>query len=247
MTGPSTTGSAISDALANDSATNVELTSVVGMPSALEALRSAAFEIVLIAHEPGGLDALELLEAIRTGSHPRQAILVVGDTPASRLEVSCLESGADGYICLRNATTRGLLWHMTRAIERQQLIQENEQLTRARRQQRRADKDEVSRVLDLLRDLRPPRSRRQAPPNPQWVARYQPVLQAYVMMGGGRLDSELDDWIATCRRLSIGAEDVLAIHCQAVEKMVDQLGGRGARHILHRAQILAVDILLRMT
>ncbi|NLE38283.1 MAG: hypothetical protein GX621_09695, partial [Pirellulaceae bacterium] len=61
------TGGWLAEALAIDSATTVVLEEAVGSMAGLARLRDDAFDAVLVSHQPGELDALELIEGYRTG------------------------------------------------------------------------------------------------------------------------------------------------------------------------------------
>src|SRR5690606_31447469 len=57
------------EAFAADAATRVTLEEAVGVTAGLGLLRDEVFEAVLVSHEPGLLDALDFVEALRTGGH----------------------------------------------------------------------------------------------------------------------------------------------------------------------------------
>ena len=107
----------LADAFAADTACEVILTETAGMVEGLARLRDENFDVVLVSHEDG-LDALDFLDAMRGGGGDKQAIVVLGENSEQAMNAFCYEAGADGYVCLQTATTRALLWTVTRAIER---------------------------------------------------------------------------------------------------------------------------------
>ena len=88
----------------------VLLEEVQGIAAGAARLRDDVFDAILISHEPGQLDALEVIDALRAGSSDEQPILVLGDESESQMAALCYEAGADGYTCLTNTTTGALLW-----------------------------------------------------------------------------------------------------------------------------------------
>ena len=77
VTTPVRMGAWLADALAADSASEVQLEEAVGTAAALARLRDEVFDLILIAHEPGELDALEMIEGFRGGGND-EPILVLG-------------------------------------------------------------------------------------------------------------------------------------------------------------------------
>jgi DNA-binding NarL/FixJ family response regulator len=222
----------------------MELTTTRGLSGGLQLLRESAFDIVLAAYEPGGLDTLESLSAIKTGSHAQQAVLVLGDSPSCELDACCVESGADAYVCLRSTTVRALWCQILRAVERQRLLLENQRLRQQLQLQRNSDRDEIERVLKAQRRLMGDRG---LCASEALCPRYQPILEAYIMLNGPGLEQELASLAHDLQAAGYTSADFLGLHLQAVEKMVADLAGRGARHILQRSGVLALDVLLRLS
>src|SRR6185503_8531971 len=97
------------------------LEEAVGTSAALARLRDEVFDLILIAHEPGELDALDLIEGFRGGGND-EPILVLGIASEQEMTALCYEVGADAYLCVNTTTTRTLLWTAARAIERHELL-----------------------------------------------------------------------------------------------------------------------------
>ena len=93
-------------------------------------LRDEVFDAVLVSHEPDELDALDLIEGYRTGGAD-EPIVVLGTQSEQEMAALCYEVGADGYVCVHTTTTRNLIWIVARAIQRHQLIRENQHLHHA--------------------------------------------------------------------------------------------------------------------
>ena len=99
----------------------------VGTAAGLVRLRDDVFDCVLVSHEPGVLDALDLIEGYRAGGAD-EPIIVLGMQSEQEMAALCYEVGADAYVCVHTATTRNLIWLAARAIQRHQLVRENHRL-----------------------------------------------------------------------------------------------------------------------
>ncbi|MEM9657408.1 MAG: hypothetical protein AAF961_03520, partial [Planctomycetota bacterium] len=100
------TGGWLAEAFASDSASQLQLEEVVGVTAGLARLRDEAFDAVLITHEPGVLDALEMVEGLRAGGG-EDPLIVFGSDPPQQIEALCFEAGADDYCCVAETTVRG--------------------------------------------------------------------------------------------------------------------------------------------
>ena len=146
------TGGWLAEAFAADNASKMILEEVVGGTAGLARLRDEVFDAVLVSHEPGILNALDLVEGMRAGGS-EEPIIVLGTAPAQTIDALCYEVGADDYCCVAETTVRGLLWKFARAISRDQLIRENRRLLQAQRQRLQQEHHEAERLLDQQRVL----------------------------------------------------------------------------------------------
>ena len=173
------TGAWLAEAFAADSATKVVLEEAMGTADGVGRLREEVFDAVLVSHQPGELDALELIEGYRAGG-AEVPILVLGATTSRKWRCLCYEVRADGYVDVRNATTRNLIWLVVRAVERHQLIRENQRFSQAEQGRRQRQRDEARRLLEEQRSL----SRRS-----KWTLRRLPAT--------GRLPRFRPSWCPT--------------------------------------------------
>ena len=74
---PSRTGAWLAEAFAADSAAEILLEEAAGQAAGMERLRDEVFDAILVSHEPGELDALDLIEGYRTGG-AEEPIVVLG-------------------------------------------------------------------------------------------------------------------------------------------------------------------------
>jgi hypothetical protein len=146
------TGAWLADAFRADCATDVLLVETVGVTAGLAQLRDEVFDAVLVSHEPGVLDGLELVEGMRGGGNDEPAIML-GAAPSSQMAAMAYEVGADAYCCVAETTTRSLLWTFARAIEHCQLVREHRRLVQNEQQRLAHEHQEAERLLAEQRAL----------------------------------------------------------------------------------------------
>lgn len=288
ITGHDRTGGWLAEAIAVDSAAEVVLEEAHGMAAGLVRLRDEIYDAVLVSHEPAELDALDLLDAVRTGSRGEQPILVLGEAPEAEMDALCYEAGADAYVCVRLTTTRTLLWRIARAMEHHRLLAENRRLRGEQRHRLELEHDEAVRLLrqqhDLVRSLQqiardavPPLESNRAgaqaapaempngphPPLPSrppgelpqdasaclsvpLVGRYRELLKAYVVMGSGTLAEEIRRMTRLLVAADATAQQAMMVHLRVLEEMVRGLGSRSARHVMSRADLLILELMINL-
>ncbi len=299
------TGAWLAEALETDSASEVELEEIVGVTAGLARLRDDAFDLILVAHEPDELDALDLVEGLRTGGN-EAAILVLGSASEQEMAALCYEVGGDAYLCVNTTTTRTLLWAAARAIERHELLRENRRLLQADRQRLQQEHLEADHLLAeqraLISDLEAlandssagtggasgTRSRAgtagasgtqaavakksvQSTPNSKTekskrsaaavacreaaplvrlpenlLAHYRELLRAYVIMGSGNLVGEMHELAELLAGTGVTAQQTMLMHLQVVEELIRGLGSRSARHVMTRADLLVLEMMIHL-
>ncbi len=249
------TGAWLAEALAADGATEVQLDEAVGAAAGLMRLGDEIFDAVLVCHQPGQLDALELVEAVRGGGGD-EAVVVLGNSPIDAMDAVCYEAGADGYVCLHSVSTRSLIWTIARATERAALIRTNRQFAEAERQRLEAEHQAATRLLDDQRSIfgdaavDPAVGNAAADENhllpADLVAHYRELLRAHAMMGSGSLSGELQDLAEMFCGARMSAEQALALHLEALTGVVRSLGNRSARHVINRANVMALELLVQL-
>jgi DNA-binding response OmpR family regulator len=260
-------GAWLVEAFGSDSATRVTLQEGVGVTAGLGLLRDEVFDAVLVNHEPGLLDALDFVEALRTGGHD-EPMIVLGTDPPEAFQALAYEVGADAYCWIEQTTTRSLLWEVCRAIRRFELVRENRRLMEAQRQRLASEHVEAERMLNeqraLLADLEAlaggepidpdePRALRLARQRTEQctlgavlIKRYRDLLQAYVVMGAGNLSREIARLVDLFTLEGISAHDAMQLHIEVLEGMINGLGRRSARHVMNRADLLAMELMIHL-
>jgi hypothetical protein len=67
------------------------------------------------------------------------------------------------------------------------------------------------------------------------------------MMGAGNLAGEMSSLADLLAGSAITAQQVLELHLEAVETLVDGLGRRSSRHVLSRADLLVLEVLMHLS
>jgi DNA-binding response OmpR family regulator len=271
------TGDWLAEAFAADSATEVILEEAAGSAAGLARLRDETFDAVLVAHEPGELDALALIEGYRAGGAD-EPIVVLGNQSEQEMSALCFEVGADGYVCAHTTTTRNLIWLVARAVQRHQLIRENRRLNLAERQRLQREHEEAERLLvqqrAMISDLeairqkklpasgssagepdkppesvlaRPPSESRCPPGLPsELVQHYGELLRTYVIMGSGNLVAELTRLAELLTTAGVSARQTMHLHLHVLEELIHGLGARSTRHVMTRADLLVLEIMIHL-
>ena len=277
ITGTHRTGSWLASAFAHDSAVQVQIEEALGMANGLARLRDEAYDAVLVTHEPGEIDGLDLAEALCAGGS-EEPLILLGSLSEQEVCAAALEAGADAYVCVNTATTRSLIWIVARAIERHRLIRENRRLAQAEQHRLQQEHHETQRLLDeqraLIRDLeavaessqnlgdyrrrRPLDDDEQAAANEvaetrplnlpvTLVRHYHELMRAYVIMGSGNLGDDMARMAELMADAAVTAPETMQLHVRVLEEMVRGLGARSARHVMTRADLLVLEVMVHLS
>jgi len=262
------TGGWLAEAFATDSAAEVSLEEAIGSAAGLARLRDEPFDAVLVTHEPGELDALGLIEGYRAGVSD-EPIVVLGSQSEQEMAALCYEVGADAYVCVNTTTTRNLIWVVARAVQRHELVRENRRLTLAERHRLEQEHDEANRLLSqqraLIGDLETLQRRsactgpvemdgmasapRHRPPPSlpgELIDHYRELLRTYVIMGSGNLADELRCLAELLCQAGVTARETMQLHLHVLQDMVLGLGTRSTRHVMTRADLLVLEIMIHL-
>ena len=257
---PSRTGAWLAEAFAADSAAEILLEEAAGQAAGMERLRDEVFDAILVSHEPGELDALDLIEGYRTGG-AEDPIIVLGTPSESEMAVLCYEVGANGYVCALTSTTRNLIWVVARAVQRNHLVHENRRFHQAEQTRLQREQDEARRLLHEQRaaveEFRPGPLRKHgcaavAPGEPsvtlppELTDHYRELLRIYVIMGSGNLADELWRLAALLVTAGITARQTAQMHLDVLAEMISGLGARSSRHIMTRADLLILEVMMHL-
>ena len=245
ITGQKRPGGWLTDALATDDATQIHVEQTVGCAAGLAMLRDKIFDAVLVSHVPGELDSLELTAGYRAGG-AEEPIVILGTECEQEMAVSCYEAGADGYLCIDTTTTRALIWVVSRAIQRYQLVQENRRLNQAEQTRLQRERDAVERLLDDQRRMILDSTSDPQLPN-ALIGHYRELLRTYVIMGSGNLADELGQLASVLVSATVTAKQFIHLHLYVLQELIHGLGKRSARHVMSRADLLALELLTHLS
>ncbi|HYO24119.1 MAG TPA: hypothetical protein VEQ85_04140 [Lacipirellulaceae bacterium] len=88
-----------------------------------------------------------------------------------------------------------------------------------------------------------PASAKAAALPPLLVDHYRELLRAYVIMGAGNLAGEMTALALLLVESRVSAQHTMQLHVQVLGELVDGLGNRSARHVMNRADLLALEVL----
>ncbi|MGO9114978.1 MAG: response regulator [Thermoguttaceae bacterium] len=257
---PNRTGAWLAEAFAADSAAEIVLEEAAGQAAGMERLRDEVFDAILVSHEPGELDALDLIEGYRAGG-AEEPIVVLGTPSEPEMAVLCYEVGADGYVCVNSSTTRNLIWIVARAVQQHHLVHENRHFHQAQQTRLQREQDEARRLLQEQRaaveefrfgPLRKHGRAAAASPDakvalpPELMAHYRELLRIYVIMGSGNLADELRRMACLLVAAGISAQQMARMHLEVVAEMIQGLGARSSRHVMTRADLLILEVMMHL-
>jgi hypothetical protein len=78
---------------------------------------------------------------------------------------------------------------------------------------------------------------------PALVDHYRELLRAYVIMGAGNLADDMAALAELLAESNMSAQRTLQLHVEVLEELVAGLGNRSARHVMNRADLLALEVL----
>ena len=81
---------------------------------------------------------------------------------------------------------------------------------------------------------------------PEIKSYYRELLRTYVIMGSGGLGSEIGQLAQILGEASLSPRDTLQLHLEQVENLVRGLGNRSTRHVMARADLLALELVIHL-
>lgn len=236
----------------------------------LTLLRDDPFDAMLIAADGSVnsfVEAASLVQAIRASGCEDPLVLIaprISDADwldLSREECELLQSA-------RMWDSPALVSVLKRAIVRNDQSRQSRRLELAQTKRMARERDETEqllnqqrRIIDDLdaRDAEPANVTRQALLDcfgraapcrtslpPEVSSYYQELLRTYVIMGSGNLGGEIAKLAELLSVAGCGPREALSLHLERVESLVGGLGNRSTRHILARADLLALELMIHL-
>jgi hypothetical protein len=141
-------------------------------------------------------------------------------------------------------------------VQRHQLVHDNQRLTLADQARLQRDHEEAACLLGQQRKL----VAEQAPHGhgqtsellpmhflpAELTEHYRELLRTYVIMGSGNLSAELKRLAELLVAAGITARQTVQLHLHVLEELVHGLGSRSTRHVMNRADLLALELMLHL-
>lgn len=236
---------------------------------ALTLLRDDPFDAVLIAAVSDAFaEAASLVKAIRaSGCEDPLVLLAPRISDADWLDLSSEE--CELLQTARMWDSPALVSVLKRAIIRSEQTRQSRRLEVAQTKRMARERDETEHLLSQQRRIIDDLDARDAT-EPTNVARqalldcfgraapcrtalpseinsyYQELLRTYVIMGSGNLGGEIAKLADLLAVAGCGPREALSLHLERVESLVGGLGNRSTRHILARADLLALELMIHL-
>ena len=78
------------------------------------------------------------------------------------------------------------------------------------------------------------------------IGHYRELLRTYVIMGSGNLGDVLRHLAEMLVVAGLTAQQTLQLHLHVLEELLHGLGSRSTRHVMNRADLLALEVLLHV-
>ena len=231
-------------------------------PSLREAaalLREEAFDVVVYADDDESGGRLEEQVAALLATAPDEALVVCRERADDELWTAAAESGFEPLIVGDPWSSVALLPTIRRALERRELERAHRRLSverdrRLQRERREAEQilGQQQRILAGLASdfgLDSSASPSDVPDTHVHddVRRfYQELLRTFVIMGSGRMSGEIAAFAETLAVAGMGPREALKLHLEGVDELVRGLGNRSTRHVLNRADLLALELVVQL-
>ncbi|MEM9186933.1 MAG: hypothetical protein AAGB00_10600, partial [Planctomycetota bacterium] len=75
---------------------------------------------------------------------------------------------------------------------------------------------------------------------------YRELIQAYVIMSAGQLSTELTAMANRLVAAGVSGRQAATLHVSQLQRVVRSLGARSARHVMNRADLLLVELLVHL-
>lgn len=220
-------------------------------------------------------DAFNLLRAVRS-SGCDDPILVISPQSSDAVTILCCEENADLLVSPSLWDSRALVASLQRSLKLVEMRRENHRLSVSNHRRLIRERDEADNLLqqqrDIIRELElltsgipePDESaslraresllsntelRRERPPVevPEEIKSfYQELLRTYVIMGSGSLGNEISRLAEILSEVGLSPRETLSLHLERVEQLVRGLGNRSTRHVMARADLLVLEVIMHI-
>lgn len=213
----------------------------------------------------------ELLKAIRTTGCDDPLVLLTARSTADRYQMAFAHD-CELLVTTDFWESAVLVETIKRAIFRAHLVRENHQLQLAHQRRLVRERDEAEQLMHQQRQMiqeleaairgnesarsssarelhgavgEESRSARCSLPT-EIDEYYHELLRTYVIMGSGSLGTEITDLAELLAVAELSPRETLELHLERVESLVRGLGNRSARHVIARADLLALELMMHL-
>ncbi len=242
---------------------------------ALTLLRNDNYDCLLIGMESETRSTqLELLNAVRvSGCH--DPVVLVLSAPDDQVVLAACEYQAEVLISTSMWESPALLSTMKRSMLIHKLSEDNHRLLVENHRRLIRERDEAERLLkqqrsmveelqtlaypdefeesvsELMLDRSPHRNESRLANQEYQIPLevqdyYHELLRTYVIMGSGSLKEEILQIAELLSTANLTPGQVLEFHLECVEVIVKGLGNRSSRHVMSRADLLALEIMVHL-
>lgn len=212
-----------------------------------------------------------LIRALRTGGY-EDPVIVVGRLLADAEWLEASQSDCDVFVSPRGWQSAALGGIVKRALRRGEMLRESRRLLTADHRRLLRERDESEQLLAQQRQIiaeletlsnstrnesdpvslehrsTTPRTAPEtdAKIRAEFTEDYAGLLRSYVLMGSGSLAAEIAQMAGRFVDAGISPPDALQLHLECVEQLVKGLGNRSSRHVVARADLLAVEMMTHL-
>ncbi|MAT15324.1 MAG: hypothetical protein CMJ46_08655 [Planctomyces sp.] len=208
-----------------------------------------------------------LVQSIRTSGN-LDPVLLLSEQIQPRELARCYEANVEFLQSSLYWDAPALVPAIERARRRLQLAREHQTWGRERQQKLQQDHRDSERILEqqrrMLDDLRslahaaeldrdPPEYGSDARPRSaernfftELKSYYAALLRSYVVMGTGSLSEEIRQVVLQIEMCNLSVRETMALHLEQVEELVRGLGNRSSRHVMNRADMLILELLMHL-
>lgn len=220
-------------------------------------------------------DASDLLHAIRS-SGCSDPIVLLTQQPDDGLTVEACRSHCEILVSSALWSSRALVNVIQQSIRLMETTQQNHHHAVANHRRLVRERDEADHLLrqqrDIIRELEAitqvssepetdhatdlsaandeaaqRASRNRALKIPEKIKTYyHELLRTYVIMGSGSLGEEIAQLANVLAEVGLSPRDTLSLHLEQVEHLVSGLGNRSSRHVMSRADLLALELVIHI-
>jgi len=230
---------------------------------ALGALRDETYDCLIVDDSDGTLRAPALVEAVAADGCAEAILILAPPGDDQRLAALC-RFDCEVLVSASGWQARTLPQWIARTMERSQMVRENLRLAGADQRRTLRDRDETDQLLEQQRRIlhehadagRALPARLRAPDGgfeaalhklpAEVVAIYQDLLRSYVMMGSGSLAAEIRKLAQLLVVAGLSPTAALHVHLERVAELIGGLGSRSSRHVMSRADLLAMELMIEI-